>query len=90
MTEALAFDTHQFVKTLMDEGFSQGQAEALATAQAAVLDKNLVTRRDIEEIRLEIEKVKTEVQRIKADLLKWMIGAMIAQSAVIVALVRLP
>ena len=87
MTEALAFDTHQFVKTLMDKGFSQGQAEALATAQAAVLDKNLATKRDIEKLRSDM---KVEIEKIKADLLKWMIGAMIAQSAVIVALVRLP
>lgn len=87
MTESPAFDTHQFVKTLMDKGFSQGQAEALATAQAAVLDKNLATKRDIAELRSEM---KVEIEKIKADLLKWMIGAMIAQSAVIVALVRLP
>ena len=87
MTEALAFDTHQFVKTLMDKGFSQGQAEALATAQAAVLDKNLATKRDLEKLRSDM---KVEIEKIKADLLKWMIGAMIAQSAVIVALVRLP
>lgn len=87
MTESLAFDTHQFVKTLMDEGFSQGQAEALATAQAAVLDKNLATKRDLEKLRSDM---KVEIEKIKTDLLKWMIGAMIAQSAVIVALVRLP
>lgn len=86
MTESLAFDTHQFVKTLMDEGFSQGQAEALATAQAAVLDKNLATKRDLEKLRSDM---KVEIEKIKTDLLKWMIGAMIAQSAVIVALVRL-
>ena len=86
MTEALAFDTHQFVKTLMDEGFSQGQAEALATAQAAVLDKNLATKRDLEKLRSDM---KVEIEKIKADLLKWMIGAMIAQSAVIVGLVQL-
>ena len=86
MTGALAFDTHQFVKTLMDEGFSQGQAEALATAQAAVLDKNLATKRDLEKLRSDM---KVEIEKIKADLLKWMIGAMIAQSAVIVGLVQL-
>lgn len=86
MTEALAFDTHQFVKTLMDKGFSQGQAEALATAQAAVLDKNLATKRDIEKLRSDM---KVEIEKIKADLLKWMIGAMIAQSAVIVGFVQL-
>lgn len=86
MTEALAFDTHQFVKTLMDKGFSQGQAEALATAQAAVLDKNLATKRDLEKLRSDM---KVEIEKIKADLLKWMIGAMIAQSAVIVGFVQL-
>lgn len=74
------------VKTLMDKGFSQGQAEALATAQAAVLDKNLATKRDLEKLRSDM---KVEIEKIKADLLKWMIGAMIAQSAVIVGFVQL-
>lgn len=86
MTEALPFDTHRFVKTLMEGGFSEGQAEALATAQAAVLEKNLATRRDIAELRLEM---RVAIHGIKADLSKWMIGAMIAQSALIVGLVRL-
>lgn len=86
MTGALAFDTHQFVKTLMEHGFSQSQAEGLAKAQAVALDKNLVTKRDLEELRLEM---RVEIHKIKADLLKWMIGAMIAQTALIVGLVRL-
>lgn len=87
MTEALAFDTHRFVTTLVEGGFTEEQAVALAVAQAAILDKNLATRRDLEKLRLEM---RVEVHKIKTDLLKWMIGAMIAQSAVIVALVRLP
>ena len=159
MTETVAFDTYRFVKSLMDTGFSERQAEVLVAQQVAFLDRNLATRGDIEGIkeriealhlevakvrgetekvraetarvreetekvraetarvreetekirgetekikaetekvkaeiqglRLEVEKVRTEGERIKADLLKWMIGAMIAQMGLIVGLLRL-
>ena len=41
------------------------------------------------DLQVEIEKVRAEIQTVKADLLKWMVTAMIAQTGLIVALVRL-
>ena len=85
MTESPAFDTHRFVKTLVQGGFTEGQAEVLAAAQAAVLNRNPATGRDLEEIRLQ-----AEIHKIEADLLEWVFGALlIAQTAFIVALVLL-
>jgi len=82
MTGALAFDTHQFVKTLVDGGFSESQAEALAAAQAAVLVGNPAPGRDIERVRAE-----GEIHKIQADLLEWILGALlIAQIALAIAL----
>ena len=75
MSEAIAFDTHRFVKRLTETGFTEAQAEALADEQVTLLNSNLATKQDLE--------------AVKADLMKWMIGALIAQGGVIVALVKL-
>ena len=75
MSEAIAFDTHRFVKRLTDCGFTEQQAETLADEHVALLNANLAT--------------KTDIAEVKADLLKWMIGLLIAQGGLIVALVKL-
>ena len=75
MSDAIAFDTHKFVKHLTEKGFTEEQAEALANEQVNLLNGNLAT--------------KTDIEALRADLLKWMFGALIAQGGLIVALVKL-
>ena len=75
MSVAIAFDTHRFVKRLTDNGFTERQAETLADEHVALLNRNLATKADL--------------AAVKADLLKWLIGALIAQGGLIVALVKL-
>ena len=106
MTEAIAFDTHKFIKNLTEHGFTEEQAEVLADEQVNLLNSNLATKADIEALRLatkadiealrqatkaDIEALrlatKADIANLKADLLKWMIGALIAQSGVIVGVV---
>ncbi|MCY4572304.1 MAG: DUF1640 domain-containing protein [Gemmatimonadetes bacterium] len=82
MVEAIAFDTHRFVKRLTESGFTEKQAETLAEEHVALLNANLATKADIAEVEAQIEAVK-------ADLLKWLFGALIAQGGLIVALVKL-
>ena len=82
MTEAIAFDTHRFVKRLTESGFTERQAETLAEEHVALLNTNLATKADI-------AAVKADIAAVKADLLKWLIGALIAQGSLIVALVKL-
>ena len=140
MTEAIAFDSHRFVKRLTESGFSEKQAETLAEEHVALLNANLATKADVESIRANIAKVEAAVEAlrqetkadiealrqetkadiealrqetkadietlrqgtkadiagvearieaVKADLLKWMLGAMIAQGGLVVALVKL-
>ena len=100
MNEAIAFDTHQFVKNLTESGFTEQQAEALAKEQVQLLNSNLATKVDILTINAEIEKVKAGVETVKAeleakieaskvDLLKWIVMALIAQGTLIVALIKL-
>ena len=148
MTEAIAFDSHRFVKRLTESGFSEKQAETLAEEHVALLNANLATKADIETLRqgtkadietlrqgtkadietlrqetkagietlrqetkagietlrqetkagietlrqetkADIARVEARIEAVKADLLKWMLGAMIAQGGLVVALVKL-
>lgn len=68
MNEAIAFDTHQFVKNLTDSGFTEKQAEALAKEQVQLLNSNLATKVDILAIKADIEKVKADIEKVKADI----------------------
>ena len=104
MTEAIAFDTHRFVKRLTESGFTEKQAETLAEEHVALLNSNLATKTDIEALRQETktdiarveaavetlrQETRASIEAMKADLLKWMFGALIAQGGLIVALVKL-
>ena len=100
MSEAIAFDTHRFVKHLTENGFTEQQAEALADEQVSLLNSNLATQVDIAAIHQDIEvlrqetkasiaQVRVDMAEIKSDLLKWMTGALIAQGGVVVALLKL-
>ena len=93
MSEAIAFDTHRFVKHLTENGFTEQQAEVLADEQVHLLNSNLATQADIAAIHQDIEILRQETKAglagVKSDLIKWMMGALIAQGGVIVALLRL-
>ena len=100
MSDAIAFDSHSFVKRLTACGFTERQAEGLAEEQISLLEANLATRDDIAAVRgdlaatkagleVKIETVGADIAATKADLLKWMLGALIAQGGMIVALVKL-
>ena len=80
MTEAIAFDTHRFVKRLTDCGFTEQQAENLAKEHVTLRNANLATKADI-------AIVEKRLEALKSDLVKWLIGALIAQGGLIVALV---
>jgi len=97
MNEAIAFDTHRFVENLTESGFTEQQTEALAKEQVQRLNSNLATKVDLQAVKAELqaknETVRAElgakIQASKVDLIKWIVMAMIAQSTLIVALVKL-
>ncbi len=97
MSEAIAFDTHRFVKNLTESGFTEQQAEALAKEQVQLLNSNLATKVDLQTVKADLEaKIETvkagleaKIEASKVDLLKWMVTAMVAQGTLIVALVKL-
>ncbi len=111
MNEAIAFDTHRYVKRLTASGFSEQQAETLAEEQIAFLNANLATKADIAQIHADIAQIhadidalrqetkanidalrqetKANIERVKSDLIKWAFAALIAQSGLIITLVKL-
>ena len=74
MTEAIAFDTHRFVKRLTESGFTEKQAETLAEEHIALLNANLATKADIAAVKADIARVEAGVealrQETKADIAK--------------------
>ena len=68
MSEAIAFDTHRFVKNLTASGFTEAQAEALADEQAHLLDSNLATKSDILAIKSDIRELRSEIRGAKSEL----------------------
>ncbi|MGZ8219251.1 DUF1640 domain-containing protein [Methylomagnum sp.] len=90
---ALPFDTHAFVKRLQGAGFSIEQAEVIADLQRETsappieqarhdyhLDE-LGTKRDLREVEL---KIATRLSETKADLTRWIIGAGVLQTSLII------
>ena len=93
MSEAIAFDTHRFVKRLTESGFTEKQAETLAEEHVDLLNANLATKADVANVEASVEALRQEtraaIEAVKVDLLKWLFGALIAQGGLIVALVKL-
>jgi hypothetical protein len=68
------------VLDLEKAGFTRDQVEALARFHESQLDiQQLATKADL----------KLELAELKAEILKWMIGLLLGQAAVIGALVKL-
>ena len=97
MEVAAAFDTHRFVKNLMANGFTEKQAEVLASRQAAMLNSNPATKADIwsvneriEALRSDTEKLRLEtvarIAELKADLQRWIIAVIATLAGILVAL----
>lgn len=70
--EAIAFDTHRFVKHLTQVGFTLGQAEALAEEQVNLINSNLATKADMAAVEADIAAVeaalKTDIAAVEAAL----------------------
>ena len=47
----VAFDTHKYVKRLTAAGMPENQAEVIADEQRSLIEDQLATKRDIEELR---------------------------------------
>ena len=94
----LTFDTLKFVKTLKAAGVPELQAEAFSTAVRESHEAaDVATKGDIADLRHEIKEsasalrqemsnMNAKMSDMKFELLKWMIGLLIAQTTVLLAL----
>ena len=102
MMSTVTFDTHEFIKELKNAGFSEEQAEAITNLQKATISTtleqakhdyqldDLATKRDLKELefRLEVRIKDTELKIVesKAELIRWVVGVGLLQTALITAL----
>lgn len=78
----ITFDTLNFAKKLKEAGFSDQQAETQAQALVQALAEHL--ERQKEELA-----TKRDLAEAKSDIVKWVAGLLLAQAAIIAALVKL-
>lgn len=87
MSEAIAFDTHRFVKRLTE-------SETLRQEIKADIDAlRQETKADLAKVQASVDALRHEttaaIATMKADLVKWLFGALIAQGGLIVALLSI-
>lgn len=86
----LVFDTHAFVKKLTTAGMPEAQAEILAQEQVNLIENRLATKVDITTLEKNIEmKFEAKIESVKSDIIKWVAGLLIAQAALVAALLKL-
>lgn len=79
MTDAIAFDTHRFVKRLTESGFTEKQAETLAEEHVALLTVSLAAKFSVAAVQVNIaplsphvddprREIKVTIEAIKAEL----------------------
>ena len=76
---AIVFDTLAYAKKLISAGFTEEQAEVQAEALAGLVNEQLATKRDIQELEM----------RLKHDLTMRLGGMMITGIAIAAALVKI-
>ena len=98
----ITFDTHEFIKELKSVGFSEEQAEVSTNLQKTTINTtleqakhdyqldDLATKRDLKELEFQLEsRIKdTELKIVesKAELIRWVVGVGLLQTALITAL----
>ncbi|MYM25855.1 hypothetical protein GTP46_24810 [Duganella sp. FT135W] len=73
------FNMVAFMDALVEGGFSEKQAKALANAMFQLIDTHLVTK-DYLDMRL---------AQLKSEMIQWMVGLMVVQSGVTAVLFKL-
>ncbi len=82
----ITFDTLKFSKKLVAAGFSEQQAETLAEEQAALIEDQLATKRDLKELEVTLRR---DIADVKRDLTIRMGGMMVTAVVAVAALVKL-
>jgi hypothetical protein len=62
MGQAIAFDTHAYVKKLKAVGFTEEQAEVQAETLASLIDERLSTKTDLKELEVALKRDMKELE----------------------------
>lgn len=76
----ITFDTLKYVERLKAAGVPEPQAKAEAEALSEALAETIAIR-DL--------ATKTDLESLKSDIIKWVAGLLLAQAALVAALVKL-
>jgi hypothetical protein len=84
-------DTLKIAKRLRDAGFSEAQAESVTDAIREGSDsQDLVTKAQLDAGLAGLNaELKGDIAEVKSEIIKWMFGAMLAQGALVVTLIKL-
>lgn len=86
----IVFDTYAFVKELTQVGMPEEQAEVLARSQATLIDEQLATKRDLQELEARLRRDMKEMELRLTHALTLRLGSMLVVAVgVVAALVKL-
>ena len=86
----IVFDTHAFVKELTRVGMPEEQAEVLARSQATLIDEQLATKRDLQELEARLRRDMKEMElRLTHALTLRLSSILVVAVGVVAALVKL-
>ena len=59
---AVAFDTHRYVKRLVASGMPEAQAEVIASEQRDLIEDQIATKQDLKELGVHLEQKIREME----------------------------
>lgn len=94
--QTVLVNTHEIVKALISSGFTQEQAESVCHTIQSIDLSHLATKSDLAQqdvlLRQEMSELRAELRQeiagIKVDMFKFFIPLMLAQTGLIVALLK--
>ena len=93
MAQVLQIDTLAFARKLKEAGADEKLAEAIVEGISAADTSELATGAELAAVKAgiasELAAVKAGIAEVRSDILKWMFGAIAAQTGIIIALIKL-
>lgn len=80
------FNSVAFMDTLIEGGFPEKQAKALASAMYQLIDSQLVTK---DYLDVKMAELRAEMAQLKAELIQLMVTIMVVQTGAIAVLFKL-
>jgi hypothetical protein len=79
------FDSVEFMDTLIEGGFPDKQAKALASAMYQLIDSQLVTKNYLD---MRMAELRAEMAQLKAELIQLIITVVVVQTGVTAVLFK--